>query len=194
MGLFNGCFAQLCKIPTDMFYCACAILASELSKLWEPIIYRKSDKIIPLSIWTFVWEGLWTFVWEGLPFWLQTKLILHHLGHSKQQLISIWIWISLQLLTHLWIKILGTLIPWIWNNVKGVVIYAIMISLWNLYLLGPLLVCCLKSLVVDARIYISMNPLNWLRYFLSRWWYLAWCVKINHLVLNLPHWLLHMLH
>ena len=22
MGLFNGCFSQLCKIPTDMFYCA----------------------------------------------------------------------------------------------------------------------------------------------------------------------------
>ena len=44
----NGCFAQLCKIPTDVFYCACAILASELSKLQEPIICRKSDQVIPL--------------------------------------------------------------------------------------------------------------------------------------------------
>ena len=152
MGLFSGCFAQLCKIPTDMFYCACAILASKLGKLWELVICRKSDQIIPLWI--------WTFVREGLPFWLQTELILHHLGHSKQQLISIWIWISLQLLTHLWIKISGTLIPRIWNHVKGVVIYAIMIPLWNLYLLGPLLVCCLKSLVIDIMIYISTNPLN----------------------------------
>ena len=128
-----------------------------------------------------------------MPFWLQTELILHHLGHSKQQLISIWIWISLQLLTHLWIKILGTLIPQIWNHVKGVVICAIMIPLWNLYLLGSLLVCCLKSLVVDIRIYISMNPLNWWHYFLSRWWYLAWCTKMNHLVLTFPHRLFHML-
>jgi len=153
MGLFNGCFAQLCKIPTDMFYCACAILASELSKLWEPIIRWKSDQIIPFWI--------WAFVQEGLPFWLQTELILHHLGHSKQQLINIWIWIPLQLLTHLWIKISNNLIPQIWNHVKGVVICAIMIPLWDLYLLGPLLVCCLKSLVVDVRIYIPMNPLNW---------------------------------
>ena len=76
MGLFNGCFTQLCKIPTDMFYCACAILASELSKLWEPVIYRKSDQIIPLWI--------WAFVREGLPLWLQIELILHHLGHSEQ--------------------------------------------------------------------------------------------------------------
>ena len=101
MGLFNECFTQLCKIPTDIFYCACAILASELGKLQEPVICRKSDQIIPLWI--------WTFIRKGLPFWFQTELILHHLGHSEQQLISIWIWISLQLLTHLWIKILGTL-------------------------------------------------------------------------------------
>jgi len=98
------------------------------------------------------------------------------------------------LLTHLWMKIPYTLIPWIWNHVKGVVICAIMISLWNLYLLGPLLVCCLKSLVIDVRIYISMDPLNWWCYFLSRRQYVAWCAKINHLVLTLPHWLLHMLH
>ena len=169
-----------------MFYYACAILASELSKLWEPVICRKSDQIIPLWI--------RTFVREGLPFLLQTELILHHLSHSKQQLISIWIWISLQLLTHLWIKILGTLIPWIWNHVKSIVIYDIMIPLWNLYLLGLLLVCCLKSLVIDIRIYISMDPLNWLCYFLSRRRYVARCAKINHLVLTLLHRLLHMLH
>ena len=59
-------------------------------------------------------------------------------------------------------------LTWIWNHVKGVVICAIMIPLRNLYLLGPLLVCCLKSLVIDIRIYISTNPLNWWRYFLSR--------------------------
>ena len=147
MGLFNGCFAQLCKILTNMFYWARAILASELSKLWEPIICRKSDQIIPLWI--------WTFVRKCLPFWLQTELILHHLGHSQQQLISIWIWISLQLLTRLWIKILGTLVSWIRNHVKSIIIHAIMISLWNLYLLGPLLVYYLKSLVIDVRIYIS---------------------------------------
>ena len=121
------------------------------------------------------------------------ELILHHLGHSKQQLISTWIWISLQLLTHLWIKISGTLIPWISNHMKGIVICAIMISLWNLYLLGPLLVCCLKSLVVDARICISTNPLDWWRNFEPRR-YLAWCAKIDHLILNLPRRLLHMLH
>ena len=68
-----------------------------------------------------------------------------------------------------------------------------MISLWNLYLLGPLLVCYSKSLVVDVRIYISTNPLNWWHYFLSRRWYLAWCAKINHLVLTLSRRLLHML-
>ena len=112
---------------TDMFYCACAVLTSELGELWEPVICRKSDQIIPLWI--------WTFVRKGVPFWLQTELILHHLGHSEQQLISIWIWISLQLLTHLWIKISGTLIPQIQHHVKGIVICAIMISLWNLYLL-----------------------------------------------------------
>ena len=39
---------QLHKIPTDMFYCAYAILASELSKLWEPVICRKIEQIIPL--------------------------------------------------------------------------------------------------------------------------------------------------
>ena len=114
MGLFNGCFAQLCKIPTDMFYCACAILANELGKLWEPVISRKSDQIVPFWI--------WAFVQKGLPFWLQTKLILLHLGHFKQQLISILIWISLQLLTDLWIKISGTLIPQIQHHVKGIVI------------------------------------------------------------------------
>ena len=54
VSLFNGCFAQLCKIPTDMFYCAYAILASELSKLWKPVICRKSNQIIPFWIWTFV--------------------------------------------------------------------------------------------------------------------------------------------
>jgi hypothetical protein len=57
-----------------------------------------------------------------------------------------------------------------------------------------LLVCCLKSLVIDVRIYISMDPLNWWCYFLSRWLYVAWCAKINHLVLTLPRWLLHILH
>ena len=88
------------------------------------------------------------------------ELILHHFSYSEQQLISIKIWISLQLLTHLRIKILGTLIPWIWNHVKGVVICAIMIPLWNFYLLGPLLVCYLKSLIIDMRIYISKDPLN----------------------------------
>ena len=59
----------------------CAITASELSKLWEPIICRKSDQIIPLWI--------WAFVRKGQPFWLQTELIFHHLGHLQQQLISI---------------------------------------------------------------------------------------------------------
>ena len=69
-----------------------------------------------------------------------------------------------------------------------------MISLWNLHLLGPLLVCCLKSLVIDVRIYISTNPLNWWSYFLSKRRYLDWCAKIDHLILNLPCRLLHMLH
>jgi len=98
------------------------------------------------------------------------------------------------LLTYLWIKILGTLIPWIWNHVKGIVICAIMIALLNLHLLSPLLVCCLKSLVVNAGICISTNPLNWWRYFLSRRRHLACYAKINHLILNLSHRLLHMLH
>ena len=31
-------------------------------------------------------------------------------------------------------------------------------------------------------------------YFLSRRWYVAWCAKIDHLVLTLPHRLLHMLY
>ena len=81
MGLFNGSFAQLREILTDMLYCACVILASELSKLWEPIIYRKRDQIILLWI--------CAFVREVLSFWLQTELILHYLGHSKQQFIII---------------------------------------------------------------------------------------------------------
>ena len=94
----------------------------------------------------------------------------------------------------MWIKISSTLVPRIWNHVKGVVICAIMVPLWNLYLLGPFLVCCLKSLVIDVRIYISTNHLNWWCYLLSRWWYLAWCAKINHLILNLPRRLLLMLY
>ena len=69
-----------------------------------------------------------------------------------------------------------------------------MIPLWNLYLLGPLLVYCLKSPIVDMRIYISTDHLNWWCYFLSRRRYVAWCAKINHLVLTLPRRLLHMLH
>ena len=36
-----------CKMLTDMFYRACAILANELGKLWELVICRKSDQIIP---------------------------------------------------------------------------------------------------------------------------------------------------
>jgi hypothetical protein len=43
---------------------------------------------------------------------------------------------------------------------KGIVIHLIMISLWDLYLLGPLSVCYLKSLVVDDGICISIKPLN----------------------------------
>ena len=49
------------------------LLASELSKLREPVICRESDQIIPFWI--------WAFVQEGQPFWLQTELILYHLGH-----------------------------------------------------------------------------------------------------------------
>ena len=142
-----------------MFYCACAILANELSKLWEPIICRKSDQII--SFW------IWAFIRKGLSFWLQTELTLHHLGHPQQQLICIWIWISLHLLTHLWIEIPCALISWIWHHVESIIIYAIVIPLWNLNLLGPLLVCCLKSMVIDVMIYISLDPLNWWRYFLA---------------------------
>ena len=95
---------------------------------------------------------------------------------------------------HLVIEIPWALIPWIQNHMKGVIICAILIPLWNLYLLGPLQVCCLKSLVIDIRIYISMDSLNWWCYFFSRRWYVAWCVKIDHLVLTLPHRLLHMLY
>ena len=47
---------------------------------------------------------------ESHPFWLQNELILHHLGHLQQQLISLWIWISQYLLTHLWIEIPRALI------------------------------------------------------------------------------------
>ena len=133
-----------------MFFCACAVLTSELGEFWEPVNYRKSDQII------LFW--IWAFVRKGHPFWLQTELILYHLGHLQQQLISIRIWISMHLLTHMWIKIPCALIPWIWNHVEGAIICAIIIPLRNLYLLGLLLVCCLKSLVVDAGIYISMNP------------------------------------
>ena len=152
MGLFNGCFTQLCKIPTDMFYYACTVLTSELGELQEPVICRKSDQIIPFQI--------WAFVRKGQPFWLQTELIFHHLGHPQQQLISLWIWVPLHLLTHLWIEISCALISQIWHHVKGVIICAIVIPLWNLNLLGPLLACCLKSLIVDITIYISMDPLN----------------------------------
>ena len=152
MGLFNGCLAQLCKIPTNMFYCACAVLASELGKLWEPIICGKSDQIIPLWI--------WAFVRIGQPFWLQTELIFHHLGHLQQQLVSLRIWISLYLLTHLWIEIPCALISQIWHHMKGVIMYAIVIPLWNLDLLSPLLACYVKSLIIDIRIYISTDPLN----------------------------------
>ena len=95
---------------------------------------------------------------------------------------------------HLRIKIPCALIPWIWNHMKGVIIYAIMITLWNLYLLDLLLTCCLKSLIVDMRIYIFTDPLNWWCYFFSWWRYVAWCAKIDHLVLTLPRWLLHMLY
>ena len=39
-----------------------------------------------------------------------------------------------------------------------------------------------------------MDPLNWWCYFLSRRWYVAWCAKIDHLVLTLPCRQLHMLY
>ena len=159
MGILNWCFTQLCKIPTDMFYRACTVLASELSEFWEPIICWRSDQIIPFWI--------WAFVWKGQPFWLQTELTLHHLGHLEQQLISLWIRISWYLLTHLWIEISHALISWIWYHVKSVIICAIVILLWNLNLLGPLLACCLKSLIIDIRIYISTDPLNGWCYLLS---------------------------
>jgi hypothetical protein len=61
-------------------------------------------------------------------------------------------------------------------------------------LVDPLLACCLKSLIIDIMIYISTDPLNWWCYFLSRRQYVAWCAKIDHLVLTFPHWLLHMLY
>jgi hypothetical protein len=186
MGILNWRFAQLCKIPTDMFYRACTILASEFSEFWEHVICGKSNQIIPFWI--------WTFVWKGQSFWLQTKLIFYHLGHPQQQFINLRIWNSLYLLTHLWIEISCALIPWIWHYVKGVIIHAIVIPLWNLNLLDPLLACCLKSLIIDIMIYISTDPLNWWCYFLSRRQYVAWCAKIDHLVLTFPHWLLHMLY
>ena len=100
------------------------------------------------------------FVRKDQPFWLQTELILHHLGHLQQQLVSLRIWISWYLLTHLWIEISCALISWIWYHVEGAIIHAIVIPLWNLNLLGPLLACRLKSLIVDKRIYISMDPSN----------------------------------
>ena len=65
MGILNWCFAQLCKISTDMFYCACTVLTSELGELWEPVICRKGDQIIPFWI--------WAFVQKSHSFWLQTK-------------------------------------------------------------------------------------------------------------------------
>ena len=91
---------------------------------------------------------------KGQPFWLQTELILHHLGHLQQQLVSLRIWIPRYLLTHLWIEIPCALISWIWHHVEGVIIGAIVIPLWNLNLLGPLLACCLKSLIVDISLWI----------------------------------------
>ena len=157
MGLLNWCLTQLCKIPTDMFYCAGTVLASELSELRKPIICRKGDQIIPFWI--------WVFVQKSHSFWLQTKLILHHFGHLEQQLVSLLIQISRYSLTYLWIEISRALISWIWHHVESVIICAIVIPLWNLNLLGPLLVCCLKSLIIDIRIYISTDPLNWWCYF-----------------------------
>ena len=135
-----------------MFYHACTVLASELGEFWEPVIRRKSDQIIPLWI--------WVFVQKGQPFWLQTELILHHLGYLEQQLISLRIWIHMHLLIHLWIEISHALISWVWHHVEGIIICAIVIPLWNLNLLGPLLARCLKSLIIDIRIYISTDPLN----------------------------------
>ena len=135
-----------------MFYRAYTVLASELSKFWEPVIGGKSDQIIPLWI--------WAFVRKGQPFWLQAELILHHLGHLQQQLVSLRIWISRYLLTNLWIEISCALISWNLHHVEGVIIRAIVIALWNLNLLGHVLACCLKSLIIDIRIYISTDPLN----------------------------------
>ena len=128
------------------------------------------------------WCGPCTILWyPGVyPPQLQTELILHHLGHLQQQLVSLRIWISRHLLTRLWIEIPRALISWIWYHVEGAIVCAIVIALWNLNLLGPLLACCLKSLIVDIRIYISMDPLNWWCYFLSRRRYVAWCAKIDH--------------
>ena len=57
MSILNWCFDQLCKIPTDMFYHACTVLAGELSEFWEPVICGKSDQIIPFWIWAFVQKG-----------------------------------------------------------------------------------------------------------------------------------------
>ena len=65
-------------------------------------------------------------------FWLQAELILHHLGHLHQQLVSLRIWIPRYLLTHLWIEIPCALIPWIRYHVESVIICAIVIPLWNL--------------------------------------------------------------
>ena len=92
--------------------------------------------------------------------WLQAELILQHLGHLQQQLVSLRIWIPRYLLTHLWIEIMCALIPWIRNHVKGVIICAIVITLWNFHLLDSLLACCLKSLIINVRIYISTDHLN----------------------------------
>ena len=91
---------------------------------------------------------------------LQTKLVLHYLGHLEQQLVCLRIWISRYLLTYLWIEIPRALISWIWYHVESVIIHTIVIALWNLNLLGPLMACCLKFLIIDIRIYISTDPLN----------------------------------
>ena len=97
---------------------------------------------------------------KRLALLVQIELILHHLGHLQQQLVSLRIWISRYLLTHLWIEIPRALISWIWHHMEGIIICAIVIALWNLSLLGPLLACCLKSLIIDIRIYISTDSLN----------------------------------
>ena len=54
--------------------------------------------------------------------------------------------------------------------------------------------CHSDTLVESQSVESFIDPLNWWCYFLSRRWYVAWCAKINHLVLTLPRWLLHMLH